>query len=203
MECDDFLTRYCLFEPHRSPNSFRKPPFSVRSVGAATVVRGIGCAGQQRPGVGGGCLGSRSSSHRCAITVQVPGCVTRTLGGFPRASKTSALAGIFPKTCAFVLMWVEAGGSLYFACCFIKPLRRPLLYKSYEYDSVGSFQKPLVLCKKTAKKTLEIVRVVMVRCTGQPQGRPLLLEETDPIKRAKLSGCLDFSAPSQASQIKE
>lgn len=201
MECDDFLTRYYLLEPHRSPNSFQKPPFSVRSVGTATVVRGIGCVGQQRPW--GGLprvtfLTPLLRHHSAGPRVR-----DKNSGGFPRASKTSARTGIFPKTCAFVLTWVEAGGSLYFACCFIKPLRRPLLYKSYEYDSVGSFQKPLVLCKKTAKKTLEIIRVVMVRCAGQPQGRPLLLEETDPIKRTKLSGCLDFSAPSQASQIKE
>lgn len=107
----------------------------------------------------------------CTPTVQMPS------GGFRRVSRISARAGIFPKICGFLKTWVEEGGCLYFLFNFTKPFRRLWLYKSCKYESIGSFPKPLVLCKKTVKETLEIIRVIMVRCVGQSRDCPLPLRK--------------------------
>lgn len=72
--------------------------------------------------------------------------------GFTRLSRTSARAGRFLKLVDFFLTWVAEWGCLYFLFCFIKPFRRLMLYNSYKYDSIGLFQKPLILCKKAMRK---------------------------------------------------
>lgn len=81
---------------HIDPQTLSKSPHSL----LGRWVRPLWCGasgvwGNSVPGEG--CLGSRSSRHCCAITVQVPGCVTRTLEASPGLQRLQLELGFFLK----------------------------------------------------------------------------------------------------------